>query len=84
MLKDDSIKTEGIITELVPLSDVVKGGFEELVDHNDRHVKILVDFSGLRYPRRTRATIAAPDALLISRETGGSKGGREWRRSLKR
>jgi hypothetical protein len=39
-------KTERIITERVPLSDVVKGGFEELVAHNDRHVKILVDFSG--------------------------------------
>jgi len=36
MLKDDSIKTEGIITERVLLSDVVKGGFEELVAHNDR------------------------------------------------
>jgi hypothetical protein len=35
MRKDDSIKTEGIITERVPLSDVVKGDFEELVAHND-------------------------------------------------
>jgi len=42
MLKDGSIKTEGIITERIPLSDVVKGGFDELVDHKDRHVKILV------------------------------------------
>jgi len=42
MLKDGQIKTEGIITERIPLSDVVKGGFDELVDHKDRHVKILV------------------------------------------
>lgn len=46
MLKDGSIETEGIITERIPLSDVVKGGFEELVAHKDRHVKILVDSSG--------------------------------------
>jgi (R,R)-butanediol dehydrogenase/meso-butanediol dehydrogenase/diacetyl reductase len=45
MLKDGSIKTEGIITERIPLSDVVAGGFEELVDHKDRHVKILVNSS---------------------------------------
>ena len=42
MLKDGQIGTEGIITERIPLSDVVKGGFDELVDHKDRHVKILV------------------------------------------
>jgi (R,R)-butanediol dehydrogenase / meso-butanediol dehydrogenase / diacetyl reductase len=42
MLKDGSIETEGIITERIPLSDVLEGGFEELVDHKDRHVKILV------------------------------------------
>lgn len=45
MLKDGSIETEGIITERIPLSDVVEGGFEELVDHKDRHVKILVHSS---------------------------------------
>lgn len=42
MLQDGQIQTEGIITERIPLSDVVEGGFEELVDHKDRHVKILV------------------------------------------
>jgi (R,R)-butanediol dehydrogenase/meso-butanediol dehydrogenase/diacetyl reductase len=47
MLKDGSIETEGIITERIPLSDVVKGGFDELVDHKDRHVKILVRSSEL-------------------------------------
>jgi (R,R)-butanediol dehydrogenase/meso-butanediol dehydrogenase/diacetyl reductase len=46
MLKDGRIKTEGIITERIPLSDVVGGGFEELVEHKDRHVKILVRSSG--------------------------------------
>ena len=43
MLQDGSISTEGIITERIPLTDVVKGGFDELVAHKDRHVKILVD-----------------------------------------
>ena len=45
MVLDGSIKTEGIITERIPLSNVVRGGFEELVDHKDRHVKILVNSS---------------------------------------
>jgi (R,R)-butanediol dehydrogenase/meso-butanediol dehydrogenase/diacetyl reductase len=43
MLGDGTIKTEGIITERIPLSNVVDGGFDELVAHKDRHVKILVD-----------------------------------------
>ncbi len=43
MFKDGSIKTEGIITERIPLSNIVEGGLEELVGHKDRHVKILVD-----------------------------------------
>ena len=42
MLQDGSISTEGIITERIELADVVRGGFDELVDHKDRHVKILV------------------------------------------
>ena len=42
MIRDGKIQTEGIITERIPLSDVVRGGFEELVAHKDRHVKILV------------------------------------------
>jgi (R,R)-butanediol dehydrogenase/meso-butanediol dehydrogenase/diacetyl reductase len=45
MLQDGSISTEGIITERIGLSDVVHGGFDELVDHKDRHVKILVESS---------------------------------------
>jgi (R,R)-butanediol dehydrogenase/meso-butanediol dehydrogenase/diacetyl reductase len=42
MLKDGSIATEGIITERIRLSDIVDAGFRELVEHKDRHVKILV------------------------------------------
>jgi (R,R)-butanediol dehydrogenase / meso-butanediol dehydrogenase / diacetyl reductase len=42
MLRDGTISTEGIVTERVELADVVRGGFDELVDHKDRHVKILV------------------------------------------
>lgn len=45
MMKDGRIQAEGIITERVPLSDVVEGAFGELVDHKDRHVKILVQAS---------------------------------------
>ncbi|AHY45873.1 Threonine dehydrogenase and related Zn-dependent dehydrogenase [Rubrobacter radiotolerans] len=43
MLKDGKFDTAGLITERVPLSEVVERGFEELVAHKDRHVKILVD-----------------------------------------
>jgi (R,R)-butanediol dehydrogenase / meso-butanediol dehydrogenase / diacetyl reductase len=46
MLRDGSISTEGIVTERIGLSDIVEGGFHELRDHKDRHVKILVDSSG--------------------------------------
>ena len=42
MLRNGTISTEGIITERIELDDVVRGGFDELVDHKDRHVKILV------------------------------------------
>ncbi len=42
MIRDGSIRTEGIITERIGLSDIVDGGFRELVAHKDRHVKILV------------------------------------------
>ena len=45
MLQAGTISTEGIITERIALSDVVAGGFDELVDHKDRHVKILVHSS---------------------------------------
>ena len=42
LLKDDRIRTEDVITERVGLSDVIAGGFDELVQHKDRHVKIPV------------------------------------------
>ncbi|HWK29014.1 MAG TPA: 2,3-butanediol dehydrogenase [Solirubrobacter sp.] len=42
MLKDGRIDTAGIVTERIELADVVAGGFDELVQHKDRHVKILV------------------------------------------
>ena len=42
MLRDGSIRTEGIITQRIGLSDIVDAGFRELVAHKDRHVKILV------------------------------------------
>lgn len=42
MMRDGRIETDGLITGRVPLSDVVGGGFGELVEHKDRHVKILV------------------------------------------
>ena len=42
MLQDGSISTEGVITERIELADVVRAGFDELVNHKDRHVKILV------------------------------------------
>jgi (R,R)-butanediol dehydrogenase/meso-butanediol dehydrogenase/diacetyl reductase len=42
MLQDGSISTEGIVTARIPLSEVLDSGFNELVDHKDRHVKILI------------------------------------------
>jgi len=41
-LRDGSIANDGIVTERIGLSDIVEGGFEELTEHKDRHVKILV------------------------------------------
>ncbi len=42
MLEDGSIDTEGIVTGRIELDDVIEDGFDELVSHKDRHVKILV------------------------------------------
>ena len=36
------IDTTGVVTSRIELVDVVTGGFDELVAHKDRHVKILV------------------------------------------
>lgn len=38
-------KVEGHIRERIPLADVVAKGFDELVAHKNRHVKILVQSS---------------------------------------
>ncbi|MBA2377908.1 MAG: hypothetical protein M3494_04695 [Actinomycetota bacterium] len=46
MLKAGKFDTEGLITERIPLTDVVAKGFDELVAHKDRHVKILVNSAG--------------------------------------
>lgn len=42
MLEDGRISTEGIVTSRIGLGGVVDEGFDELVEHKDRHVKILV------------------------------------------
>jgi (R,R)-butanediol dehydrogenase/meso-butanediol dehydrogenase/diacetyl reductase len=46
MIEDGTIETEGIVTERIGHTDVVDAGFNELIDHKDRHVKILVRSSG--------------------------------------
>ncbi|MBA2691602.1 MAG: 2,3-butanediol dehydrogenase [Rubrobacter sp.] len=45
MLEAGKFDVEGLITERIPLTDVVAKGFDELVAHKDRHVKILVQSS---------------------------------------
>jgi (R,R)-butanediol dehydrogenase/meso-butanediol dehydrogenase/diacetyl reductase len=42
MVTDGRIDTSGIITSRIDLAEFVTGGFDELVAHKDRHVKILV------------------------------------------
>lgn len=46
MVSDGRIDTTGLVTSRVELDDVVVGGFDELVAHKDRHVKILVRSPG--------------------------------------
>ncbi|HHY38089.1 MAG TPA: 2,3-butanediol dehydrogenase [Clostridia bacterium] len=41
-LQDGRMVTKPLITKVVRLDDIVKEGFEELVHHKDRHIKILV------------------------------------------
>ena len=36
------IPADDMVTSVVPLGDAVSGGFRELIDHKDRHVKILI------------------------------------------
>ncbi|KAL8283827.1 hypothetical protein RQP46_005259 [Phenoliferia psychrophenolica] len=45
-LSDGTIKLDGFVTAKIALKDVVKLGFEELLNHNERHVKILVSPNG--------------------------------------
>ncbi len=42
MLADGRIPAGDLVTARIDLADVVTKGFEELLDHRDRHVKILV------------------------------------------
>jgi (R,R)-butanediol dehydrogenase/meso-butanediol dehydrogenase/diacetyl reductase len=42
MVTDGRIDTSGIITSRIDLAEFITGGFDELVAHKDRHVKILV------------------------------------------
>jgi (R,R)-butanediol dehydrogenase / meso-butanediol dehydrogenase / diacetyl reductase len=42
MITDGRIDTTGVVTSRIDLGEVVAGGFDELVAHKDRHVKILV------------------------------------------
>ena len=40
---DGRIKCDDLITSRVPLNDLVEGGFKELRDNKEVHVKILVE-----------------------------------------
>jgi (R,R)-butanediol dehydrogenase/meso-butanediol dehydrogenase/diacetyl reductase len=46
MITDGRIDTSGVVTSRIELDDVVTAGFDELVAHKDRHVKILVRSPG--------------------------------------
>lgn len=37
------LNTEKMITARILLEDAVEKGFQELIDHRDRHCKILID-----------------------------------------
>lgn len=42
ILRDGSFDAESLITAVVPLSKVVEGGFQELINNRDAHIKILI------------------------------------------
>ena len=42
MMADGSLNADRMITSIVPLSNVVQGGFEQLINNRDAHVKILI------------------------------------------
>ena len=43
LLASRKVDADAMITDHIALDDVVELGLEELLHHNDRHVKILVD-----------------------------------------
>lgn len=42
MLMDGSLDSERLVTAIIPLSNIIQGGFEELINNSSAHVKILV------------------------------------------
>lgn len=42
MLAEGRLNAEQMITSIVPLSNIVEGGFEELIHNREAHVKILI------------------------------------------
>ncbi|KAI5240343.1 GroES-like protein [Aureobasidium subglaciale] len=42
MMADGSLQADAMITSIVPLSDIIEGGFEQLIHNRDAHVKILI------------------------------------------
>ena len=51
LVRDGKINLAPFITGRIELDDLVTGGFEQLVHHNENHVKILVS------PRPITATL---------------------------
>lgn len=45
-LAQGKIKLDGFVTGKAALKDVIKNGFEELIQNNESHVKILVSPTG--------------------------------------
>jgi (R,R)-butanediol dehydrogenase / meso-butanediol dehydrogenase / diacetyl reductase len=41
-MQDGRIDARGLITKRIRLEELVEGGFDELIEHKDRHAKILV------------------------------------------
>ncbi|KAL7757100.1 hypothetical protein ACKLNR_014093 [Fusarium oxysporum f. sp. zingiberi] len=42
MLAEGNLNAEQMITSIIPLSNIIKGGFEELLHNREAHVKILI------------------------------------------
>lgn len=62
MVSDGRIDTSGLVTSRVELDDVVAGGFDELVAHKDRHVKILVRSPGDHSAGDQKGTYRTPQS----------------------